>query len=565
MPPPHVRAEGESMKVRMQSSIVGRPGKGRQRTAAAGWLAVVALGGACSPQRAEPHAATPQNATQQTGVAAAKASEPAAPAAITAYPPGRWRLAPPRALASTVLWVSHILVRHEHSVPDLASFSVLPMPWTPEPPLPVRTRAQALERATVASNQARSGVASFAALAQRWSEDVTTSGLGGSLGGIAVESLYDWPQLLDALAALQPGEVSAPVETEFGFHVLQLREPPKSEQVSGQRIVIGYDEAPWLRTYLAAGELPHRSRSEAERWARELYDRARNEPGAFVRLLRQYSEHRDLSRDGDLGTWSSREASPFPREIERLQGLRVGEIAPPIDSPYGFQILLRTSVAERPLYAAARIQWQSESTPVTPEADAQVREGLQKIADLLARNPERFEEFQNSACCAGVSDTWQAGRGSAPAEAALARLHIGEIAAAPVREGPGIYALLKRAAPGQWKPAEASLALPAPARPDVMFVMTVIDRLELLEEARSEAITRWSLEPAIAQRLAELQALRAPWQQAQTLEERRDLLMQLRKNLTDLLGPRQSDLYWRLLEQVVERDLLRPGPGAFPW
>ena len=98
-----------------------------------------------------------------------------------------------------------------------------------------------------------------------------------------------------------------------------------------------------------------------------------------------------------------------------------------------------------------------------------------------------------------------------------------------------------------------------------MFVMTVIDRLELLEEARSEAITRWSLEPAIAQRLAELQALRAPWQQAQTLEERRDLLMQLRKNLTDLLGPRQSDLYWRLLEQVVERDLLRPGPGAFPW
>ena len=65
-------------------------------------------------------------------------------------------------------------------------------------------------------------------------------------------------------------------------------------------------------------------------------------------------EHRDLSRDGDLGTWSSREASPFPREIERLQGLRVGEIAPPIDSPYGFQILLRTSVAERPLYAAAR-------------------------------------------------------------------------------------------------------------------------------------------------------------------------------------------------------------------
>lgn len=535
-----------------------------------GLVVAIALCGACSLQRAEPHAATPPNTTPQTVVASVQASaQPASaqptPEAITAYPPGRWRLAPPRALASTVLWVSHILVRHERSAPALASFSVLPLPWTPEPPPPARSREQALERAKMASNQARSGDAPFATLAEQFSEDVTTSARGGSLGGIAAESLYDWPQILDALAALHPGEVSTPVETEFGFHILELREPPRSEQVSGRRIVISYDEAPWLPTYLAAREVPHRSRSEAERLAREIYERALAEPGSFVRLLQQYSEHRDLSRDGDLGTWSSRDRSPFPREIERLRGLAVGEIAAPIDTPYGFQILLRTPPEKRPLYAAERILWQSQSTDVGTEADGEIREGLQKIADLLQRSPERFEEFQKNACCAGEIHTWQAGRGSAPMEAALAQLRIGQIAATPVREGPGTYALLRRAAPGQWKPEEVTFALPAPARPDVVFVLVAADRLELLEEARREASTQLSLEPAIAQRLAELQALKVPWQQAQSLDERRDLLIQLQKSTSDLLGPQRYAAYSRLLEQVVERNLLRPGPGAFPW
>lgn len=55
---------------------------------------------------------------------------------------------------------------------------------------------------------------------------------------------------------------------------------------------------------------------------------------------------------------------------------------------------------------------------------------------LAAACVERFEEFQQSSCCAEAVDTWQAGRGSAVVEAALAPLRIRQIAAAPVREGP---------------------------------------------------------------------------------------------------------------------------------
>lgn len=125
--------------------------------------------------------------------------------------------------------------------------------------------------------------------------------------------------------------------------------------------------------------------------------------------------------------------------------------------------------------------------------------------------------------------------------------------------------LLRRAAPRQWKPEEVTFTLPAPARPDVVFALMATGRLELLEEAWREASAQLSLDPALAQRAAELQALRGPWQLAQNFDERRGLLIQLRKNLTDLLGAQQGALYWGLLEQVVERSLLRPGPGAFPW
>jgi hypothetical protein len=98
-----------------------------------------------------------------------------------------------------------------------------------------------------------------------------------------------------------------------------------------------------------------------------------------------------------------------------------------------------------------------------------------------------------------------------------------------------------------------------------MFALLATGRLELLEEAWREARAQLSPEPALAQRAVELPALRGAWQRAQSFDERRGLLVQLRQNLTELLGVQQGALYWGLLENVVERSLLQPGPGAFPW
>ena len=62
----------------------------------------------------------------------------------------------------------------------------------------------------------------FAALAARYSSDPGSSGRGGDLGFAAKGTYVE--AFEKALFALQPGATSAPVKTEFGYHIIRLDE-----------------------------------------------------------------------------------------------------------------------------------------------------------------------------------------------------------------------------------------------------------------------------------------------------------------------------------------------------
>jgi peptidyl-prolyl cis-trans isomerase D len=80
--------------------------------------------------------------------------------------------------------------------------------------------AAALKKAEGVAAEARSGK-DFAELAKKYSSDAT-SGQGGDLGFVQQK---DFPGPLgDTLFALKVGEVSAPVKSQFGYHILKLEE-----------------------------------------------------------------------------------------------------------------------------------------------------------------------------------------------------------------------------------------------------------------------------------------------------------------------------------------------------
>ena len=85
------------------------------------------------------------------------------------------------------------------------------------------TQKAAEQKATSLASQAKQPGADFAALAKANSDDAGSKAMGGDLSWIAHDGGMVKP-FEDAAFAMQPGEISAPVKTEFGYHVLQLRE-----------------------------------------------------------------------------------------------------------------------------------------------------------------------------------------------------------------------------------------------------------------------------------------------------------------------------------------------------
>ncbi|MGN6512492.1 MAG: SurA N-terminal domain-containing protein [Lysobacteraceae bacterium] len=110
---------------------------------------------------------------------------------------------------------SHILVK----VPEGASAAV---------------QKAAEQKAQQIAAQARQPGADFAALARADSEDTGSRAGGGDLGWVSKGQMVK--PFEEALFAMQPGEVSGPIKTQFGWHVIQLREVKAGAQTPFEQV-----------------------------------------------------------------------------------------------------------------------------------------------------------------------------------------------------------------------------------------------------------------------------------------------------------------------------------------
>lgn len=103
------------------------------------------------------------------------------------------------------------------------------------------TRQEVLDKAKSLAERARAGE-DFAELARQHSQDPGSSAKGGDLGliqpGVMVKPFED------ALLAMQEGEVSDPVKTRFGYHVIKVTKliPEKGKELSEVREEIESEE-----------------------------------------------------------------------------------------------------------------------------------------------------------------------------------------------------------------------------------------------------------------------------------------------------------------------------------
>ncbi|CNH27701.1 peptidyl-prolyl cis-trans isomerase SurA [Yersinia massiliensis] len=87
-------------------------------------------------------------------------------------------------------------------------------------PSPVMTDDQARAKLMAAAADIKSGKTTFANIAKEISQDPGSAVQGGDLGW-ASPDIYD-PAFRDALMKLQKGEISAPVHSSFGWHLIQV-------------------------------------------------------------------------------------------------------------------------------------------------------------------------------------------------------------------------------------------------------------------------------------------------------------------------------------------------------
>lgn len=91
------------------------------------------------------------------------------------------------------------------------------------------------------------GGADFGQLARTSSTDTTTAATGGQLGWFTQQELS--PALAEAAFSLQPGEISQPVQTEFGWHIVRVVERQDDRPLTAAQYQLAKDKAveAWLQ------------------------------------------------------------------------------------------------------------------------------------------------------------------------------------------------------------------------------------------------------------------------------------------------------------------------------
>ncbi|WP_057939140.1 peptidylprolyl isomerase [Algoriphagus resistens] len=163
-------------------------------------------------------------------------------------------------------------------------------------------------------------------LAVEYSDDPSAQVNKGDLGYFTALQMVQ--PFEDAAFSLQPGQVSSPVLTNFGYHIINVKDrQPNPGQVRVSHILVRIDETN------ANGE------DLAKRKVADIYNEIQKENTVWEDIVKNYSEDPASSQKGGILPWF-RVGSMIPEfEMAAFSLTELGEVSPPVRTKYGYHIL----------------------------------------------------------------------------------------------------------------------------------------------------------------------------------------------------------------------------------
>ncbi len=187
-----------------------------------------------------------------------------------------------------------------------------------------RTKEEALALAKEVAEKAKADGADFAALAREYS-DGPSGPRGGNLGSFPPDQMI--PEFSQATVKLAIGEVSDPVESSYGYHII-LRQTK-----AGARHV--------LVQYSGSQQVPGTvTRTKEEALARIQDCLKKSQEGQdFEKLALEYSDCPSSKEGGDLGEFAP--GMMHPLFDEATFACEVGKTTDIVETPFGYHIIYR--------------------------------------------------------------------------------------------------------------------------------------------------------------------------------------------------------------------------------
>ena len=213
--------------------------------------------------------------------------------------------------------VQDYVARYQDRLPPLVSISHILVAIEASDDRDTEVRSQA----DILIDRLRNGE-DFAALAQQYSSDMGSREDGGDLGYFPRGRMV--PAFEEAAFALRPGEISEPVKTKFGYHIIKV-EAASGDQVRARHILIPLQPSTRDVTtaYDKALELAKQAQAGAD----------------FAELAREHSAHEETAKKGGRIPGPNTPEN-LPSEFsDVLKTMRMGEVSAPIQTEYGWHVV----------------------------------------------------------------------------------------------------------------------------------------------------------------------------------------------------------------------------------